>query len=394
MSLFESASLVVTPNGTKASKLYAIKPTDGSGDLSVTRATSATRVNASGVIETVGANVPRLDYSNGSCPSILVEPQRTNLALRSEEFDNVSWVKVNTTITANAIISPDGTINADLCNYTAGSGSYINAGAIFAGNSDVVISVFVKANTISIFRIRESFYTGVSCVFDLSAQTAGTNGKIENYGNGWYRCSFKYNLSLGQTNINFIFDSNTATGSLYLWGAQIEAGSYATSYIPTVASSVTRNADVISKLGISSLIGQTEGTMFVNFVKTHIQDESLLLMIYDNSSVSGKRLQIVLDGNNFLFYVQKDPSFSIGTPNIPIANGNNKIAVSYGSNGYKVYLNGISVYTNASAIVPETNSFNLGSFPVGVVPISDGIKSAILFKRQLTNSELSELTTI
>jgi hypothetical protein len=64
MSLFESASLVVTPNGTKASKLYAIKPTDGSGDLSVTRATTATRVNSSGLIESVANNVPRLDYSN------------------------------------------------------------------------------------------------------------------------------------------------------------------------------------------------------------------------------------------------------------------------------------------------------------------------------------------
>jgi hypothetical protein len=75
MSLFESASLVVTPNGIKASKLYAIKPTDGSGDLSVVRATSATRVDANGLIESVATNVPRLDYTNGSCPSILVEPQ-------------------------------------------------------------------------------------------------------------------------------------------------------------------------------------------------------------------------------------------------------------------------------------------------------------------------------
>ena len=119
MSLFESASLVVTPNGTKASKLYAIKPTDGSGDLSVTRATTATRVNSAGLIESVASNVPRLDYTNSTCPSILVEPQRTNISLRSQEFDNAYWVPQNVTLTTNNTISPNGTLDADAVVVTA-----------------------------------------------------------------------------------------------------------------------------------------------------------------------------------------------------------------------------------------------------------------------------------
>ena len=565
MSLFDSASLVVTPSGYKEAKLYSIKPTDGSGDLVVTRATTATRVNSDGLIEQVpynfvqysntfnngvwvtggygnlptltansiqnpvngltdawlasfsasgtqgrllqlfsglsvgvpctysmyvkagtktsvtiysdtasvgynavynlsngtitsvsgvtatitevsngwyfltltndilptglgqygivsatgqdgtlyiyGAqlvsgtsakeyfpttdrlNVPRLDYTNSSCPSILVEPQRTNLALRSEEFDNVSWVKVNTTITANAIISPDGTINADLCNYTAGSGSYINGGAIFAGNSDVVISVFVKANTISIFRIRESFYTGVSCVFDLSAQTAGTNGKIENYGNGWYRCSFKYNLSLGQTNINFIFDSNTATGSLYLWGAQAEVGSYPTSYIPTVASSVTRNADVISKTGISSLIGQTEGTLFWDINVDIVSGTDSENIINIDNGFFGTTLYLIKTSVGTLggeLYNGGVVQFS-STTSIT-QKGRYKCALAYKTNDFALYINGVQIAIDSSGTVGAMSRIQLGQ---GVLGASVGnTNAAVLWKTRLSNETLAQLTTI
>ena len=88
MSLFDDASLVLTPNGYKASKLYSIKPTSGAGDMTVVRATTATRVNSAGLIESVATNVPRLDYTGGGCPKILVEPERINRVLYSEQFDN------------------------------------------------------------------------------------------------------------------------------------------------------------------------------------------------------------------------------------------------------------------------------------------------------------------
>ena len=86
MSLYNDASLIVTPNGYKEGKLFSIVPTDGSGDLSVTRATTATYVGSDGLIKTAGVNEARLDYTNASCPSILVEPQRTNLVRYSEEL--------------------------------------------------------------------------------------------------------------------------------------------------------------------------------------------------------------------------------------------------------------------------------------------------------------------
>jgi hypothetical protein len=319
MSLFEEASLVITPNGFKAGKLYAVK----GADLNVVRATSATRVNANGLIETMGANVPLIDHTGGGCPTILVQPQRTNSLLNSA---TVATQTINVTAVAHTIS--------------------------FYGSGTITLSGTHTATVVGLGTARKTYtFTPTAGNLILTVSGTCTNG-------------------------------------------QLEAGSYATSYIPTTSASVTRNADVITKTAISDLIGQTEGTMFVELKKTNTVDEALLLMIYDNLNVSAKRLQIVLFGNNFVFYVQKDPSFALGTPNIPIANGNNKIAVSYGSNGYKVYLNGVSVYTNASAVVPETNSFNLGSYPVGVVPISDGIKIAGLFKTQLTDLQLETLTTI
>jgi hypothetical protein len=242
MSLFEEASLVITPNAFKAGKLYAVK----GDDLTVTRATSATRVNANGLIETVASNVPRIDYSGGGCPSILVEPQRTNLFLYSEQIDNAIYVKSNVSVTTNSIVSPDGSTTADLCNYTNASNSLI-ASAINSINSNYTVSVFAKKGTGNILRIREVFYFGTSTVFNLDLGTVLTGaGKIENYGNGWYRCSITQSYSNIETNIQWSFDSNTNINNLYLWGAQVEAGSYATSYIPTTSAIVTRNADVIT----------------------------------------------------------------------------------------------------------------------------------------------------
>lgn len=269
MSLFNDASLVVTPNGTKAGKLYSIK----GDDLNVVRATSATRVNASGLIETVSANVPRLDYSNGSCPSILVEPQRTNLLLRSEEFDNVYWDKQNCTITANSAVSPDNNTTADSLIASVGTGIAKGLYLSESTSAPKSFSFFAKKGNKD-WAVLLGYNGNNNVWFNISNGTIGTigsnfiNAKIESYGNGWYRCSATLNTSVALlTNIGlYASDSDNtlsctgdgSTASLYLWGAQLEAGSYATSYIPTTSTSVTRNADVISDSPITGITTITE----------------------------------------------------------------------------------------------------------------------------------------
>ena len=328
MSLFESASLVVTPNGTKASKLYAIKPTDGSGDLTVTRATSATRVNASGVIETVAANVPRLDYSNGTCPSILVEPQRTNLILNSATVATQS------------------------------------------------ISVTAQSYTLS-------FY-GSGTVTLSGTHTASVVG-------------------LGTTRKTYTFTPTAGTLTLTITGTctkgQLEAGSYATSYIPTTTASVTRNADVISKTGISSLIGQTEGTVFLDFYKNTsslIFGDGFIELCDDLTSTNNRILFAKYPDSSDLFFQIKHNGSNINSALFTgTNNAQNKVAISYQSGSITIYANGslIEQINTSFTFSDVLDSINLGNYQGSNIG-EKRINSVALWKTRLNNSELATLTTI
>ena len=122
---YTSASMIVVPSGYKATKLYAQVPTDGDGDLTVTRASSKTRVNSSSLVETITANVPALDYSLSSCPALAVDPAATNLLLQSQDFSTTWSVAGSATITANTAVSPNGGTDADTLTLTAAAASRV-----------------------------------------------------------------------------------------------------------------------------------------------------------------------------------------------------------------------------------------------------------------------------
>ena len=409
MSLFESASLVVTPNGTKASKLYAIKPTDGSGDLSVTRATTATRVNSAGLIESVASNVPRLDYTNGTCPSILVEPQRTNLLTYSEQFDNAAWNNVRGVVTANSTISPDGTTNSDTFASAAGQPfpPALTRTPSFTGNTNYSFSVFAKilgnSNLFNMAYVDNiSGYTGGSVLYNLSTQSititqspnSSVTASIQNYGNGWYRLVINF-LTIATPSFNYLQigqSTNDVGNGFALYGAQLEAGAYATSYIPTTSASVTRNADVISKTGISSLIGQTEGVMYFD-LKTIANNDFKRLSINGGSYVNS--IFFDFDNTNTLYAKVFNGGSAVATliaSGINIAN-RNKIAIAYKNNDFSFYVNGSQVASQSSGSIPSglaNYEFSLASNQI----FEGNINTAALWKTRLTNAELATLTTI
>ena len=362
-------------------------------------------------------NIPRVDYSTGTA-SLLVEPARTNSVLYSEQFENASWGKSFVTATANTTTAPDETTTADTITGNGAVGArLIQSNSIsFTASTSYSLSVFAKKDTNDFIQLFVPLLIGgMYANFNINTGVVGTLGtvtgtaptsSITNFGNGWYRCTINFTATTTTSTVTSIgivtsasairSEPNTLTTSLILWGAQVEAGSNATSYIPTTTIPLVRNADVISKTGISSLIGQTEGTIYAEFNNT--------LMTY---AAQGYLIRIFADANNEVF-IRKEAgtssytarwranSVNVYTQNsIPVLNGNNKIAIAYKSTDSAVYLNGNEIGTNAG-----TGTFSVAPSIIGIGSSStidffnDRIKSAILFPTRLTPGQLQTLTAI
>ena len=579
MSLLDTASLIVTPNGYKEGKLYSVIPSDGSGDMSVVRATTATRVNSSGLVElvpynllqyseqfdnvswtkfnatvtantavapdgnttadtitsnassggdvylsinisgvhtlsayfkegttnicrlgsTVGGfadfnltnqtytlysgisasitsvengwnrctltvditsttliylsskdistktvyawgaqlnegstalpyqktetrlNIPRLDYSNGTCPSLLVEPQRTNLLTYSSSFDNAAWTKLRATISANTTTAPDGTLTADkIVENTDNNSHGANSPSvsIISGNA-YTQSIYVKAaeRKYLFLAMNYSFFvSGNGVCFDLDAGTivatgtgSATAGTITDVGNGWYRCTVTLTATATGSNVAIpaVYINNgpfgyinayvgTAGYGLYLWGAQTELGSYQTSYIPTTSASVTRNADVISKTGISSLIGSSEGSAFFEGVINDTGSLSAVFFEIVNGTSTTNTIVLYIDtttGQIGLYLGITGSTYNLTL--VSFKGQNAKIAFRWKDNDYAFYLNGTQVYTNTSAAAPSgMNTLRIGNNRDGQDIGKNEVKASALWNTALTDTQLAQLTTI
>ena len=353
------------------------------------------------------SGLPRLDYSGGaSCPSLLLEPQRTNLALYSEQFDNAWWNKSgNIAVTANQTTSPDGYTNADLL-YGASSGTISsiqkNLGA--ASVATYTNSIFVKYSGKRWFYIFEFSGNSGANFFDiqngvLGTQNFGSGGFIIPYGNGWYRVGFSQALTSGSAwaiyGVSDADDSytNTASGTdgALIYGAQMEVGAYATSYIPTLSSAVTRVADSASKTGISSLIGQTAGTLFVEFDFQKDIDSAYRISLSDGTT--SNRIQLGTFGNEVQVYVQTAGVTQVFALGGTITTGTHKMALAYASNDYVAYLDGSAVITDTSASVPACSKLGF-EIPDGTGLFEHPLKQTLLFKTRLSNADLATLTTL
>ena len=406
MNLLDTASLVVTPNGYKASKLYSIIPSDGTGDMTFARSTgTATRVNSSGLIAPINANIPRLDYLGSTCPKLLLEPQRTNLVLYSQEFDNAGWTKTQLTIGANNAVSPDGTTNADKLQEIDGVTGNKQVSQVFSQTAGAKsYSVFAKKSERSDFSLVTSGggIAGDTTTFNLTngSVTSGS-GAITSYGNDWYRCT-QFFTTTDNTSVTvrtrLIFGGSTSYAGvggygLFVWGAQLEAGAYATSYIPTTTASVTRNADNCSKTGISSLIGQTEGTIFLE-----LKIQSLNNNIFIITSAAGNevnRIQIYIDSSGRIGLYRGDASVNIISSTSYAVGSTIKIAGVYKLNDFALYVNGIQVGTDTSGTAPVTPAvLYLAQYVDGGGYTFHEFSKISLWKTRLTNQELVTLTTI
>ena len=347
------------------------------------------------------ANVPRLDYLNSSCPRLLLEPQRTNLVTYSEQMDNNVWNKsqsgtgVAPVVTANNAISPDGTQNADTVVFNSGAGTT---------SSDISSLFQTFGGTTATYT--GSFYAKTaSGTAQIQVRIDGSNYTVFTITNQWQR----FTLTKALTGTSNVFEMAirrglnepiNATATIQLWGMQVELGAYATSYIPTLGASVTRGADAASKTGISSLIGQTEGTLFFEGVYGNEVEEIYLFL--QNGSASGVDSSIYIQSqrvsNSILFRVWNASSLDVSIVGGTFTVGQSiKIAAAYKANDFVLYVNGVQIDADTSGAVPLCGRLQLGSYyadPTNNVYIARQANQALLFKTRLTNAQLAELTTI
>jgi hypothetical protein len=356
-------------------------------------------------------DVARIDYSSGS-GALLVEPQRTNLALYSSSFESGFWAKINSTITANTIVSPSGIQDAD----TLTSTSTIDENQVRFGTfsilgnvgSSYTTSVYAKKGTANYLRIRNLFVNNGgsdgNAWFNLTNGTTGTIqssqiATIEDAGNGWWRCSLTGVVG-SSSSFNFIdigfadADNDYIPSTIingYIWGAQLEVGSYPTSYIPTTSASVTRNADVISKTGISSLIGQTEGTLFVD-LEDFIELDIPCLTI-DNGTNDNRIVLYREFGTGYLGLFLA-ASGTIVTALSTTSASDGKIAIAYTGTTFVMYRNGVQIVSTTSAIPSSMSAVRFNGRATNDFYTTRKIKSFALWKTRLTNTQLAELTTL
>ncbi len=346
---------------------------------------------------------PRLDYSNGTCPSLLVEPQRTNRLTYSSSFDNAAWTIFNCIVTANSVISPSGIQDGDtLTSTNSGAGFYQ---ALSVASGVYTISVYAKKGTKNWLSFVDVAGANYRCWFNLDTGTLGTvtNGTatIEDAGNGWWRCTYTsstslsgnyYQLAIAETDNSVTLTSN---GTIFVWGAQMEVGSYATSYIPTTSASVTRNADVISKTGISSLIGQTEGTLFIDIYRENLASPFIFMLAnsvgsnaYLNSIYMFQQANgtIVSDG-----FISGTLQFSFSSSGLSV--GRHKLAIAYKQNDFVWYIDGVQVATDTSGNVPTFSAFEINGADISSTSNVE-TNAVALWKTRLTNDQLTALTTI
>jgi hypothetical protein len=402
MNIVPSIELIPAKYGVGT--LLTQVPMDVSGDFVVSGATTptadlATRVNSQGFIETVLDNVPRLDYlqSDGSigCPALLVEPAATNLILRSDQFDNAYWAKgvggvaSAPVVTANAEISPDGTMNADRVVFNLNGGT---SSADLSQLETPTITYAAAAHTQSIYARTTD---GTTKVFTFvlpsgAVQPITITPTYQRFiltsalaGSGAFRLRLRGN------------EATASSATIAIWGAQLEAGSVATSYIPTTTTGITRGANVINKTGVSGLIGQTEGTMYAEFeYKTNIAERRLIAL--SNGTASDRIMLWTL--NNILYAQVEAGSIILASP---ITEGYHKVAFAYQQSGVSgtlfASLDGGGVVSGTSAAFPASlTDINIGKNEATATSSffwNARIRAAAIYKTRLPNYLLESATS-
>ena len=431
--LLQKASIVFSPTAYGTSTLNSIKPPGNTnGDFDFTRNGTATRVNESGLIETVAANIPRIDYLSG-VGAYLNEPQATNTATYSNDFTQGDIFdgsgnpnQTNSVLTANSITAPDGTNNGwkltDNGDDATGTAvlNYFSTN-VTSGDSNT-FSVFLKKGSTDFAHLSTGGYDSsangnsffnISTGVISSASANHSDVKIQDYGNGWYRCTiairtttdtigaFTIGMATTSGSVNITRDG---TNFLYMFGLQAvsdgdtDVDSLLVSYIPTSGATVTKLKDSALNAGNTDLINSTEGVFYLNLAglankykttrRLSLSDGSVGDEVrFDFSNVKDRiTLRVRVNGNNVA------TKTITGTYDITQFH---KYAIQWKENDFKFYIDGVEVGTDTSGATFSADTLdriNIASGG-GASNLEANIKCIAVFKEILTDAELVTLTS-
>lgn len=398
--------LALIPSGYKTATVYSILPNNADGDFTYERNGSATRVRKDGLIEELTVDdTPRLDWLNSDCPSLLLESQRTNLQAYSENFSGAAWTTSGATITANSSISPNGELTAYKLETTSSLDLLTGFQLTVAADTLHTYSLFVKADTTNICKI-ELYNTNTSSQatlygrieFDMSTETIvpdqNFDASFDKLDGGWYRLNLQGTTITPKQDPDFCRVSLTEEGSIFIWGGQMEAGGYATSYIKNTDTVLnTRLKDECLNGGDADLFDITEGTFFVDAVNF-------------SPPLNGYNMITLSDGNtNFVRFIYESSRIRTSVENgssqqdyfITGVNGNerNKVAITFKKDEFKVYHNGVLKDTDPSGDIPTgLDKLNFASQSGTSRHFEGKVYDTRVYDRVLTEAEAITLTTI
>ena len=413
-------SIALIPSSVGGS-VYSVLPSNGDGDFNFTRASAATRINAQGLIETVAVGDNRLNYPLvggvvDGCPHLLLEPQRTNLITESAVFSG--YTSSNAVITDNSITSPDGTLTGAILadDNAGGTGAVqISKTVTVDVSSTYTYSIFAKKKDLDFIALRLSNFTtpiNDNSFFNLNLGTvvsagSGQTAEIENYGNGWYRCSVTFTtdaadtsgalqirLSQGGTGTTVDLDN---TSNIYIWGWQFEKSNYASSYIPTSGSAVTVLAETCDNSGNNQLINSTEGVVYCEIASLAETPETRSILGIGVSGSGDDRVTIeynVGDTNIIRGQVRTSSlQASIGYT-VTSTKDFHKVALVYQLNNVQLWIDGVKRNEDLSADVSSPNTISMAAFLNNNTNNFVGkCKSFMVYDTVLTDAELEALTT-
>jgi len=340
--------------------------TTGQNLVTFTRASSGTFVDSAGVLQTATNDVARFDHDpvTGESLGLLVEEQRTNLLLRSEEF-STTWVRFNVNASSNAILAPDGTLTADKLTENDADNFHRIRQGITSGVTGV-FSVFLKAAERTRVNLGTSD-TNLIADFDLSAGSvvSGT-GSIEPFGDGWYRCSISATFTtsgpfLLLRNSSSEFYTGDGTSGIYLWGAQLEAGAFPTSYIPTTTAAATRNASLADL--ISGAIANNIRSFYVEFSSPAVGTRGVVSL---NDNTANERASVLTSGTDPRLVVQDGGVEQANINGGTVAAGvRTRVAVRINADDFAISINGGAVVTDTSGTLPTVDRLMFGRTQAG-----------------------------